>query len=72
MNTSLEVNTLNLHFFSTRELQLIAIEHISRLLDRENPGNAQLAKACLDEIVIRESVAWESGHVVPTYMMEVE
>lgn len=62
---------MNLHVFSTKELQLIAIEQITRLTDRNNPGNAGLASDCLAEIVARESVAWEKGHIGPTSLRVV-
>lgn len=71
MYESLEVNALNLHLFSTKELQLIAIEQIARLTDRSNPGNAGLANDCLAEIVARESVAWEKGHMGPNSLRVV-
>lgn len=56
---------MELSGYSTAQLQQIAVEQILRLTDRENPGNAGLASECLGEIVARESVAWEKGHMGP-------
>lgn len=56
---------MELSGYSTAQLQQIACEQITRLTDRTNPGNAGLANECLSEIVTRESVVWEQGHLGP-------